>query len=138
VAFDQPTQRFAALVGRQVDALLSQPGDVRGFVEAGEFRPILTIAEEHPDALAHDVPTHYEVGADFPPLLRWRGFFTHPDVPEERRNYLAQACEIAFQDERYQAFNEQNYMHLVDSFRGPEAFAEMIRQDIEVYREALE
>ncbi len=137
VAFDRPSERFGALVGGQVDALISQPGDTRSFVDEGEFVPILTVYDERPDAFA-DVPTHREVGADFAPLLRFRGFWSHPDVPAERREYLEQACAMAFEDENYQAFNEQNFMHLIDSFRDAEGFRAMIEETIEIYREALQ
>ena len=47
-----------ALLGGQVDALFGQPGDVRN-LDAGNFKPILTVFNERPGAFS-DVPTHKE------------------------------------------------------------------------------
>ena len=73
ISFDKGAPRYGALLGGQVDALFEQPGDVRKFLDAGEFKPILTIFDERPSVFA-DVPTHREVGMKFDPLLRFRGF----------------------------------------------------------------
>ena len=116
IAFDKPAERYAALIGAQVDALLEQPGDVRNFLDAKQMKPILTVFGERPDAFA-DVPTHIDVGATFEALLRFRGFFTHPDVPDERRGYLEAACKEAVGSDSFQAFNESRYMRLIDSYR---------------------
>ncbi|MEM8550756.1 MAG: tripartite tricarboxylate transporter substrate binding protein [Pseudomonadota bacterium] len=137
IAFDKPSERYASVIGGTVDVLLEQPGDVRSFVEAGQLKPVLTFFSERPAAFS-EVPTHQEMGATFDPLLRFRGFFLHPDVPEERRALLAEACEAAFQSEDYQTFNKSKYMDLVDSYRGPDAFKTMLSNEIELYRVAFE
>ena len=50
IAFDKPAERYAALIGAQVDALFEQPGDVRNFLDAGQMTPVLSIYPERPDA----------------------------------------------------------------------------------------
>ncbi|MCH7888462.1 MAG: tripartite tricarboxylate transporter substrate binding protein, partial [Proteobacteria bacterium] len=40
ISFDKGGQRYGALKGGQVDALFEQPGDVRGFLDSGDFKPI--------------------------------------------------------------------------------------------------
>ena len=47
-----------------MDALFEQPGDVKKFLNSGDFKPILTIFNERPKAFA-DVPTHLEMGMKF-------------------------------------------------------------------------
>ncbi|UCH40650.1 MAG: tripartite tricarboxylate transporter substrate binding protein, partial [Gammaproteobacteria bacterium] len=73
ISFDKGAPRYGALAGGQVDALFEQPGDVRKFLDAGKFKPILTILKERPAAFA-DVPSLTDAGLDFDPLFRFRGF----------------------------------------------------------------
>jgi tripartite-type tricarboxylate transporter receptor subunit TctC len=61
ISFDKGAPRYGALMGGQVDALFEQPGDVKKFLDSGDFKPILTIFGERPKAFA-DVPTHVEMG----------------------------------------------------------------------------
>ena len=87
ISFDKGAPRYGALLGGQVDALFEQPGDVRNFLDADQFKPILTIFDERPGAFA-DTPTHREMGMDFDPLLRFRGFYVHADAPADRVEWL--------------------------------------------------
>ena len=137
IAFDNPSERYASLIGGTVDALLEQPGDVRNFVDAGQMQPILTFFNERPDLFA-DVPTHLEVGASFEPMLRFRGFWTHADTPPERVALLEDACSRAFNTEDYQDFNARGFMDVVDSYRSSDAFRQMIETEIVLYTEAFE
>lgn len=133
IAFDKPAERYAALIGGHVDALFEQPGDVRSFLDSGKMKPILTLFDERPKAFA-DVPTLKEVGVAFEPLLRFRGFWTLPGVPEERRTYLEAALREAWQSEEFQAFNRKKYMHLIDSYRDTAGSKKLIDGAAETYK----
>ncbi|MEZ5934461.1 MAG: tripartite tricarboxylate transporter substrate binding protein [Alphaproteobacteria bacterium] len=132
IAFDKPAERYGALIGAQVDALFEQPGDVRSFLDAGQMVPILTIYPERPEAFA-DVPTHLEAGADFEALLRFRGFYVLPSVPEDRKRFLAAACRQGFDSADFQAFNESKYMTLIDSYRDTAGSKELIAKAVDTY-----
>ncbi len=132
IAFDKPAERYAALIGGQVDALFEQPGDVRNFLDAGQMVPILSIYPERPDAFA-DVPTHVEAGADFEALLRFRGFYIHPDVPEDRKRFMEATCKQGFDSEDFQAFNDSKYMTLIDSYRDTAGSKELIAKAVDTY-----
>lgn len=134
VAFDKPSERYAALIGAQVDALFEQPGDVRNFLDAGKMEPILTFYPKRPSAFS-DTPTVHQVGGDFEPLLRFRGFYTHPAVPADRRAYLEEACKLAFDTDSFQKFNRSKYMQLINSYRDTEGSKKLIRGAIETYTE---
>ncbi|MCZ6668388.1 MAG: tripartite tricarboxylate transporter substrate-binding protein, partial [Gammaproteobacteria bacterium] len=69
ISFDKGAPRYGALAGGQVDALFEQPGDVRKFLDAGMFKPIITILKERPSVFA-DVPSLTDAGLDFDPLFR--------------------------------------------------------------------
>lgn len=134
IAFDKPSERYASLIGGQVDALFEQPGDVRAFLDAGQIKPILTFFTERPGAFS-EVPTVGEVGGTFEPLLRFRGFWTHPDVPEERKRFLEAACAEAFNADSFQEFNRSKFMELIDSYRDTEGARTLIGNSAAAYRE---
>ena len=134
ISFDKGAPRYGALAGGQVDALFEQPGDVRSFLDAGKFKPILTILKERPAAFA-DVPSLTDAGMDFEPLLRFRGFYVHKDVPAERVEWLQWAFQKAFCEKSYQDFNESKFMNLIESFRDTAGSRELITSTISQYRE---
>ena len=133
ISFDKGAPRYGALLGGQVDALFEQPGDVRNFLDAGQFKPILTIFDERPGAFA-DTPTHREVGMDFDPLLRFRGFYVHKDAPADRVEWLKWAFQRGYCEDSYQAFNESKFMTVIDSYRDTDGAKDLITRSIDQYR----
>ena len=134
ISFDKGAPRYGALAGAQVDALFEQPGDVRKFLDAKLFKPILTILKERPAAFA-DVPSLTDVGLDFDPLYRFRGFYVHKDAPADRVEWLQWAFQKAFCEESYQDFNESKFMTLIESYRDTEGSKELIDSTVAQYRD---
>ena len=137
ISFDKGAPRYGALLGGQVDALFEQPGDVRKFLDSDNFKPILTIFNERPDVFA-DVPTHTEMGMDFEPLLRFRGFFVHKDAPADRVEWLQWAFQRGYCEDSYQAFNEKKFMTVIDSYRDTAGAVELINTTVGQYRDVYE
>ena len=133
ISFDKGAPRYGALLGGQVDALFEQPGDVRNFLDSGDFKPILTIFNERPGVFS-DVPTHVEMGMDFEPLLRFRGFFVHKDAPADRVAWLKWAFQRSFCQDSYQAYNEKKFMTVIDSYRDTGGAVKLINSTIDQYR----
>ncbi len=134
ISFDKGGPRYGALKGGQVDALFEQPGDVRGFLESGDFKPILTFLKERPSAFP-DVPSMTDVGLDFVPLMRFRGFYVHKDTPADRVEYLKWLFQKGYQTDSYLAFNKQKFMDLIPSFRDTEGAKTLIRDTMEIYKQ---
>ncbi len=134
ISFDKGAPRYGALLGGQVDALFEQPGDVRNFLDASQFKPILTIFDERQDVFA-DVPTHREMGLDFDPLLRFRGFYVHADAPADRVEWLQWAFQRGYCEDSYQSFNDSKFMNVIDSFRDTDGAKELITRSIGQYRD---
>lgn len=132
VSFDKPAERYAALIGGHADALFEQPGDVRSFLEANKMKPILTFLKERPSAFA-DVPSLKDVGAKFEPLLRFRGFYTHKNVPKDRLKYLEWAFAQGFNSDEFQAFNKKGYMDLINSYRDTKSSRQLINDAVVTY-----
>jgi len=133
ISFDKGGPRYGALKGGQVDALFEQPGDVRGFLESGDFKPILTLLKERPAAFP-DTPSMTEVGLDFTPLMRFRGFYVHKGTPPERVKWLQWAFQKGFFTDSYQAFNKKKFMDLIPSFRDTEGAKTLINDTMEIYK----
>jgi len=133
ISFDKGAPRYGALLGGQVDALFEQPGDVRKFLDAKKFKPILTIFNERPGVFG-SVPTHKEMGMNFEPLLRFRGFYVHANAPSDRVKWLQWAFQRAYCQNSYQKFNESKFMTVIDSYRDTEGARKLIRSSINQYR----
>jgi len=134
ISFDKGAPRYGALAGGQVDALFEQPGDVRKFLDAGKFKPIITILKERPSVFA-DVPSLTDAGLDFDPLFRFRGFYVHKDAPADRVKWLQWAFQKGFCQPSYQKFNENKYMTLIESYRDTAGAKELISTTVGQYRE---
>ncbi|MCP4331875.1 MAG: tripartite tricarboxylate transporter substrate binding protein [Gammaproteobacteria bacterium] len=134
ISFDKGAPRYGALAGGQVDALFEQPGDVRKFLDAGKFKPILTILKKRPGAFA-DVPSLTDAGLDFDPLFRFRGFYVHKGAPADRVAWLQWAFQKAYCQDSYQKFNDSKYMTLIESFRDTAGSRELIDTTVMQYRE---
>lgn len=133
ISFDKGAPRYGALAGGQVDALFEQPGDVRKFLDAGIFKPIITILKERPSVFA-DVPSLTDAGLDFDPLFRFRGFYVHKDAPADRVKWLQWAFQKAYCQPSYQKFNDSKYMTLIESYRDTAGAKELITKTIGQYR----
>lgn len=134
ISFDKGAPRYGALAGGQVDALFEQPGDVRSFLDAGKFKPILTILKESPEAFA-DVPNLTDAGLDFEPLLRFRGFYVHANAPEDRVKWLQWAFQKAYCEQSYQDYNESKFMTLIESYRDTAGSVDLINSTVAQYRD---
>ena len=133
ISFDKGAPRYGALLGGQVDALFEQPGDVRKFLDSDKFKPILTVFNERPSVFA-DVPTHKEMGMNFEPLLRFRGFYVHANAPSDRVKWLQWAFQRAYCQDSYQKFNESKFMTVIDSYRDTQGARDLIKSSIIQYR----
>jgi tripartite-type tricarboxylate transporter receptor subunit TctC len=134
ISFDKGAPRYGALAGGQVDALFEQPGDVRKFLDAGKFKPILTILKERPSAFA-DVPSLTDAGLNFEPLFRFRGFYVHKDAPADRVAWLQWAFQKAYCQPSYQKYNESKFMTLIESYRDTAGARELITSTVKQYRD---
>lgn len=137
VSFDKPKKRYESVLLGRADVLFEQPGDVRKYLDQGKLKPILTIFNSRPKAFA-DVPTHKEVGADFEPLLRFRGFFVRKGVPKKRLVYLQRLFSAAYQTKSFQKFNESKYMTIIDPFRDHSEAKILINQTITSYAKSYQ
>ena len=107
---------------------------MRKFLDAGRFKPILTILKERPAAFA-DVPSLTDAGLKFDPLFRFRGFYVKKGAPADRVEWLQWAFQKAFCEGSYQKFNESKFMNLIESYRDTAGSKKLITSTIAQYRD---
>lgn len=101
------TERVAALMGGQVDAIPNAVGTVQQYVDSGDFRALCILEDERSEALP-DVPTAIELGYDASFPLYY--YFAFPEGTDQAIvDAFADACEIIsemeeVQDAQYEAY----------------------------------
>ncbi len=106
VPFPKPGERYAAVVGGNADLLYEQAGDVRGFLESKQLRPVLHFAAEPGDF--PDVPTAASLGDDLT-TKAYRGIVVSAATdPEIVRLLTASLGEVARTAE-FQAYIKDQY-----------------------------
>jgi tripartite-type tricarboxylate transporter receptor subunit TctC len=108
VPFDGGSPTLTAVLGGQVDVGSIQLGEAVERIEAGELTALVTFAEERPEYLA-DTPTAVEEGYDVP-VRQARALAAPKGTPREVLDALDAALSKAYENEDYQAFNEDNFL----------------------------
>ena len=137
ISFTNIKDRYEAVFRGRADALFEQPGDVRKYLDSKRLVPILTFYNTRPSAFAN-VPTHKEVGANFEPFMRFRGFFVKRGVPQKRLDYLKKVFTQGYKTASFQKFNASKYMTIIDPYRDSDSSVALINQTIKSYSKSYE
>ena len=120
-----PQEKYQALVNGEADGLYEQMGDVRGFVEARQLRPILMFSRTQPAAGSGGVPTSGELGLGNG-LEQFRAFVVKAGTSPQAVAALAAAFERIGTSPEFKAFLEKQFA-ASDSFvavKGARSFME--------------
>lgn len=127
VPFSEPSERYAALLGGQVDVLYEQLGDVTTYLDSGDFVPVLIVADE-PVAGHEKVPTTSDIGMPEEIVLpQFRGLVTSADAPDPTVDALATACEAASKSDKFAEFQKKVYAS-EDSYQGADEFQSFLEE----------
>lgn len=85
VSFNSMADQTTALLSGALDAMVGNPGEILGLIDAGELRPLVYSGQSTPDALG-DTPTMGDVGFDIGVSMP-RGLILPPNVPEEAQEW---------------------------------------------------
>lgn len=105
VAYNEAGERYVAPLQGSVDALFEQTGDIQSFLDAGDYRPLLSFTEERVDG-EDDVPAIAELDVEVTPT-QWRGLAIRDDVSEEVKSCWEDVLAQSVETEDYQSFTEQ-------------------------------
>lgn len=107
VPFSEPSERYAALLGGGVDVLYEQLGDVKQYLDSGDFVPLVLVADE-PVTGYEDVPTAEDLGLPAEVVLpQFRGIVTSSKTSDEIVTALSKACEAASGSKNMATFQKQ-------------------------------
>lgn len=93
---------YASILGGTVDVGWATIPECAAAVEDGELKVLCTFAEKR-NQFAPDVPTYNELGLGDNEIVtgQYRGFFCHPDVPDDVYQVLCDAFETALNNPEY-------------------------------------
>ena len=136
IPFSEPGERYAALAGGHVDILHEQPGDVMSFIDSGDYKPIIVMANERVKGF-EEVPTTIEKEIDVTAGY-WRGVWVKEDTPDYALEYLKNIIKKAVNTEEYQEYEKRKYLHLREGLLLGDKFSDFIEKEYEYYKSVME
>ncbi len=134
VPFNEEGQLLTSLTSGAVDAIVSNPGEILGQVEAGEMRALLSTADEQIEELG-DTPTDQDLGFEGIPSMP-RGLILPPDAPAEAQEWWIGTMKKVIETEEWQNYLEEN--HLTEDVRWGEDFTAYLEETQEQFKTILE
>ena len=129
ITFDGGDEVNAALLGKNIDVAIGNPGDFLDLVNGGKLRAIGTFSEERLACLP-DVPTCMEQGFDVSYALT-RGFVLPKDVPEEAVTVLESAIQAYMKTDAWKNYVEAN--SLTEKYMNHEEFYNFCKESTEMH-----
>lgn len=102
IPFDGAAPAVTALMGKHIEAVTVNSGEVKAGVEAGKLK-ILAVMTDERDPAFPDVPTLKESGVDIA-LSGWGGFAVPKGTPADVRAKLSSALEKAASTDEFKKF----------------------------------
>jgi putative tricarboxylic transport membrane protein len=118
VPFEGGGEANTALLGKHVDAIVTNPAEGMAQIEAGELRP-LAMPNAQRSPYFPNVPTLKEKGFDVV-MEQWRGVWLHKDADDAIVNRLAEVLQQATKTESFQKYTKEGL--LTDAYLGPKEF----------------
>ena len=134
VPFQSDGEVVAALLSRQIDFMISNPGSSVDFIKAGKFKA-LAIATDDRTATMPDVPTFKEQGYDIS-LAIFRGVVAAGEIGEAEKKYLSEMVRKLSESESW----KKDYLvknKVEPGYLGPDEYAAYLEEMNEIYRSSL-
>jgi tripartite-type tricarboxylate transporter receptor subunit TctC len=113
IPFPKPGERYAAILGSQVDVMCDPNGNVRRYVEAGQVRPVLVFSEKRVAEIP-GTPTASELGYKVA-VSEWRSIVAKAGTPPATVQFLAETLAQAYKTAAFQDFLKSTWS-VSDSF----------------------
>jgi tripartite-type tricarboxylate transporter receptor subunit TctC len=127
VPFSEPSERYAALLGGQVDVLYEQLGDVKQYLDSGDFEPVVLFADAPVEGF-DGVPTAEDLGLPAEVVLpQFRGIVVSADTSDDIVQALSEACEAAVETDKMQEFQSQVFA-ADDSYQPADEFQSFLEE----------
>ena len=136
VQYDGGTDAVTQMMGGFVDVVLTDIGEVAGFIQSGDAEPLAVMASEALPAFP-DIPTAKDAGLDVEGY-NWRGFYVPKEITDEEYAFWLDAMERLYETEAWQTAATES--GLTPIFRGGEEFEGFVAQskaDMEAISRAI-
>jgi tripartite-type tricarboxylate transporter receptor subunit TctC len=131
VPYDKPGERYAAVLGGQIDGFYEAVGNVRSQIDAKRMRPILMFCSKRMPQFP-DVPCSTEVGLDVT-LPQFRAVVARADTPVTTLRILSDALARVASSPEYKSYLQSQYAD--DDSYVPEAGAHaFMREQLDVMK----
>lgn len=124
VPFPKPGERYAALLGSQVDLMCEPDGNVRRYIEAKQIRPLIVFSNKRV-AQMPGVPTASELGYKVA-LGEWRAMVVKAGTSSDKIKILSEALEKVYKSPDFQDFLKKTWSE-EDSYVGYKDMAAFMR-----------
>ncbi len=131
IPFANPSERYVSLLGGAVDALYEQLGDVRQYLDSGEYEPVV-IFNKTPVEGFEDVTYATDLGVPAESVLtQFRGIVMHAETDPAVVQAVSEACSQTTENAKFQEFQEAVFAS-EDSYLPADEFDAYINQQAEV------
>lgn len=124
VQYSGGSDAVTQMMGGFVDVVLTDIGEIAGFIQSGDANALAVMASESLPAFP-DVPTAKEAGFDVEGY-NWRGFYLPKDITDEQYAFWLDAMEALYETEAWKTAATDS--GLTPIFRGGAEFEEFVRQ----------
>lgn len=115
VPFAKPGERYAALLGSQVDLMCEPDGNVRRYIEAKQILPLIVFSNKRVEQMP-GVPTGTELGYKVA-LGEWRAIVAKAGTSPDKLKILSDALEKVYKSADFQDFLKKTWSE-EDSYVG--------------------
>lgn len=130
VPFPKPGERYAALLGNQVDLMCEPDGNVRRYIEAKQILPLIVFSNKRVEQMP-GVPTGTELGYKVA-LGEWRAIVAKTGTSPDKLKLLSDALEKVYKSPEFQDFLKKTWSE-PDSYVGYKDMAAFMRaKDTEI------
>ena len=133
VSFNAQGENLGAILSGSLDAIVSNPGDVAGQIEAGELKA-LAFSGKNPLPDHPDVPTFIEQGYDVS-IPMPRGVILPGDVPEEAKEWWIDTMKKVAETPEWKEYIEKN--KLTEHILYGEDFTKYLEETTSVFEEIM-
>lgn len=136
VPFSEPSERYASLLGGQVDVLYEQLGDVRQYLDAKQFVPLVLSAKQDVKGY-EDVPNLTDLGLPEDVVLpQFRGIVVSADASDDVVTKLSNSCEKAAATSKFESFQQEVFAD-EDSFQQAGEFQSFLDEQYQLIDKQL-
>ena len=137
VPYSEPSERYAALLGGEVDVLYEQLGDVRQYLDSGDFVPLVLMSDKAVKGF-DGVPLATDIGLPEEVVLpQFRGVIVSSETEDKVVSALSDACKEAVDSSDMKKFQKQVYAEK-DSYQDADEFQEFLDDQYDLIGKQLE